>query len=126
MNGRVEKLKGDIIDIVTDSLSTFTLRHNRWSDSEVEEQLSGNNDLMQIRPDLFGTPIERKRSLRRIYENMPLLLKPFLYFIYRYFLRLGFLDGKEGLIFHVLQGFWFRFLIDAKIYENSKNVQNNS
>ena len=29
-------------------------------------------------------------------------------------------DGKEGLIFHVLQGFWYRFLIDSLIYENKK------
>jgi hypothetical protein len=37
--------------------------------------------------------------------------------MYRYFIKLGFLDGKEGLIFHFLQGFWFRFLVDAKIFE---------
>ncbi|GAB4300412.1 MAG: hypothetical protein Fur0025_40060 [Oscillatoriaceae cyanobacterium] len=35
----------------------------------------------------------------------------------RYTIGLGFLDGKEGLIFHFLQGFWYRFLVDAKIYE---------
>jgi hypothetical protein len=40
--------------------------------------------------------------------------------MYRYFLRLGFLDGREGLIFHFLQGFWFRFLVDAMIYEESR------
>jgi hypothetical protein len=42
------------------------------------------------------------------------------YFFYRYFLRFGFLDGKPGLVFHVLQGFWFRFLIDAMILEGKK------
>ncbi len=40
-----------------------------------------------------------------------------MYFIYRYFFSLGFLDGKEGLMFHFLHGFWYRFLVDAKIYE---------
>ena len=30
---------------------------------------------------------------------------------------MGFLDGKEGLIWHFLQGFWYRFLVDAKIFE---------
>jgi len=37
--------------------------------------------------------------------------------IYRYFIRLSFLDGKEGLVSHFLQCFWYRFLADAKIYE---------
>ena len=39
------------------------------------------------------------------------------YFIYRYIIRLGFLDGKPGLIYHFLQGYWYRFLVDAKLYE---------
>lgn len=46
---------------------------------------------------------------------MPLYLRPFLYFSYRYFLRLGFLDGKKGFVFHFLQSFWYRLLVDIKI-----------
>ena len=48
---------------------------------------------------------------------MPLFIRPFLYFIFRYFIQLGFLDGKKGLVWHFLQGFWYRFLVDAKIYD---------
>jgi len=117
VDGKMENLRGDIIDVVTDSLTTFTMRHNIWSDSEVEEQVVKDSNGNQIQPKFLGNPIERKRYLKKNYEHIPLLIRPFLYFIYRYFFRLGFLDGKEGLIFHVLQGFWFRFLIDAKIYE---------
>ena len=51
------------------------------------------------------------------YALIPLGVRPFIYFLYRYILRLGFLDGFRGLLFHVLQGFWYRFLIDAKVYE---------
>jgi len=51
------------------------------------------------------------------YTKLPLFIRPFLYFLYRYFLKLGFLDGKEGLVWHFLQGFWYRFLVDAKIYQ---------
>ncbi len=40
-----------------------------------------------------------------------------LYFIYRYFLLFGFLDGKPGLIYHFLQGFWHQFLMGSKVYE---------
>jgi hypothetical protein len=48
---------------------------------------------------------------------MPLFVRPFALFVYRYFFRLGFLDGTEGFIFWVLQTFWFRFLVDSKIWE---------
>ena len=41
-------------------------------------------------------------------------------FGYRYVVRLGFLDGRAGLIFFVLQTFWFRFLVDAKLYERRR------
>lgn len=46
---------------------------------------------------------------------MPRYSRPFLYFAWRYFVRLGFLDGKQGFIFHVLQAFWYRLLVDIKI-----------
>ena len=52
-----------------------------------------------------------------VWYKMPLLVRPLLLFFYSYCLRLGFLDGKAGLIYHVLQAFWFRFLVDAKIVE---------
>jgi hypothetical protein len=48
-------------------------------------------------------------------------VRPFLYWIYRYVFRLGFLDGKEGFIFHFLQGFWFRLLVDIKLEELAKS-----
>lgn len=39
------------------------------------------------------------------------------YFFNRYFVRLGFLDGRKGFVYHALQGFWYRFLVGAKIRE---------
>jgi hypothetical protein len=71
-----------------------------------------------IIPDLFGNPIERRRWLRlKIFNKSPYFIRSFMYFFYLYVLRLGFLDGKQGLIFFVLQSFWLRFLIDAKVFE---------
>jgi hypothetical protein len=60
----------------------------------------------------------RKRWIKnRIWYRMPLLVKPFFFFFYSYVIKLGFLDGKAGFVYHVLQAFWFRFLVDAKILE---------
>ena len=72
---------------------------------------------MQVTADLAGNPIERRRWWRNAYAHGPLFARAFAYWVYRYFVRLGFLDGRQGLIFHFLQGFWFRFLVDAMMYE---------
>jgi hypothetical protein len=53
----------------------------------------------------------------RVYNALPFCLGPFGYFLARYFIQLGFLDGREGLIYHFLQGFWYRFLVGAKVLE---------
>jgi hypothetical protein len=63
--------------------------------------------------------MEQRRYMRLRYYSMPIFWRSISYFLYRYFFKLGFLDGKQGLIFHFLQGFWFRFLVDAKIFEEN-------
>ena len=121
VQGKTRILKGDIVDIICDSLTTFTDRHNRWASFECDEQLSNGQDKKkELKANFFGNKRQKRRFLRNIYYRSPLFIRSFLYFIYRYFIRLGFLDGKEGLIFHFLQGFWYRFLVDAKLYEIKK------
>jgi hypothetical protein len=51
---------------------------------------------------------------------MPLFVRPFLFFFIRYFIQGGFLEGKRGFIWSVLQCFWYRFLVDVKIFEAYK------
>jgi len=116
-NGRTAKLTAPMIDDIRLSLSEWTARHNRWADAEVEEIL--NPGAHVIAPGT-GDPIAEKRAQKSLYYRQPLFLRAFLLFLYRYFWKLGFLDGVEGLIFYVLQTFWFRFLVDAKLYERRK------
>jgi glycosyltransferase involved in cell wall biosynthesis len=118
--GTTGQLPGVMSDDIAMSLSEWTARHNRWADGEVAELNdveSGHADSGRLIPDARGNPAQRKRALRQKYNNLPLFVRPFALFAYRYFFRLGFLDGKEGFIFWTLQTFWFRFLIDAKIWE---------
>jgi hypothetical protein len=103
-------------------LTEWTARHNRWADSEVAELFSAET-AGRVEPNAHGNPAERKRYLRQKYQSMPLFARAFALFIYRYFFRLGFLDGTEGLIFWVLQTFWYRFLVDAKIWERRHATQ---
>jgi glycosyltransferase involved in cell wall biosynthesis len=114
--GTSGQMQGMMIDDVRMPLTEWTARHNRWADGEVAE-LSCQEASGRVQPDARGNPVQRKRFLREKYNRMPLFIRPFALFIYRFFFRLGFLDGTEGFIFWVLQTFWFRFLVDAKIWE---------
>jgi glycosyltransferase involved in cell wall biosynthesis len=123
LEGSVGTVKADYIDVVTSSLVTWTVRHARWAGMEARELVALSKGAGQVRPKVFGNPIERRRWWRNMYGRGPLFVRAFVYWSYRYFLRLGFLDGKEGLVFHFLQGFWFRFLIDALIDEERKHTR---
>jgi hypothetical protein len=123
--GASAQLRHDMIDDLRMPLTEWTFRHNRWADAEVEEQSALRQD-GRIQARLSGNPVERKRYLRQLYNNAPLFVRPFGLFFYRYFLRLGFLDGAEGFIFYVLQTFWFRFLIDAKLFERRQSLRDAS
>ena len=114
--GHTRKLKGYMIDDLKMSLSEWTVRHNRWSDAEVEEQV-GSQTESRIAGKLTGNPVEKKRFLRKLYNACPLFIRPFCLFFYRYIIRFGFLDGSVGFVFYVLQTFWFRFVIDSKLLE---------
>lgn len=107
----------DIIDYMISDLRTFTSGHNRWAIMEAAETLM-IGETGDVEAKVGGNPIEKRRWLKNnVFQKTPLFLRSFLYFNYRYFLCLGFLDGKAGLVCHFLQGFWFRFLVDATIFE---------
>ena len=115
-DGPTAQIDAAMIDDVRMSLSEWTARHNRWADAEADELLNPS-EAGVIAGRFAGDPVQRKRALRGGYNRAPLFLRAFGLFFYRYVLRLGFLDGMPGFIFFVLQTFWFRFLVDAKIYE---------
>jgi glycosyltransferase involved in cell wall biosynthesis len=118
--GQARELENDFKDDNHKDLAWWTEKHNNYSSREAQTVLNGEN-ATAMQPKWNGYQPERKRWLKQnVYGNLPLFVRPTLYFIYRYFFLLGFLDGKEGLIFHFLQGFWYRFLVDAKVYEMSK------
>lgn len=105
-------------------ISFWIAKHNRYSDLVAEEEIERKNSLRQqtIQPRFFGSPDERIAYLKKKWWNMPLFVRPFLYFFYRYFIQLGILDGRQGLIFHFLQALWFRFVVDVKIWEKEQKT----
>jgi glycosyltransferase involved in cell wall biosynthesis len=123
--GKIANLKHDIIDENKKGLSFWTEKHNRYTDRELKDILGliGEKQDELLRENQFSQATQRRWVKKNLYGNSPLFLRAFIYFLMRYTIGLGFLDGIEGLIFHFLQGFWYRFLVDAKIYEFRNSVR---
>ena len=126
VDGQIEKVPGNLIDENLNSIGWWTEKHNRYASRHVIDFI-----LLQHSPEhrrsSGGERLEPrarfKRFLRnRVYARFPLFLRPALYWLYRYFALLGFLDGKRGLIWHFLHGFWYYMLIDVKVWEAEQIV----
>ena len=122
VDGKTEKLKNDLIENnKKNDIYNFTLKHLKTGAGECEEYLNSSKYSEGIKPTLLGSKPQKNRWLKiNFYNKAPMFMRAFLYFLYRYIILLGFLDGIPGLTFHFLQGFWYRFLIDCLIYEKKK------
>jgi hypothetical protein len=122
VDGKIKQLAYDIIeDNKKNNLIFFTKKHITTGIGEMNEFFKNKNN-SSIPKKILGVKAERTRWFKiYLYNNVPLFLRCLLYFLYRYIFRLGFLDGRRGLIFHYLQSFWYRFLIDSMIYEKQIN-----
>ena len=117
----------DVIESNYDSqknISLWTDKHNSYSTREAIEFLIAKHKLKEMDSvaNIFGNKTEKKRWLKEnlYFRSTIVPVRPFLYYIHRYIFKLGFLDGKEGFIFHYLHAFWYRFLVDVKVYQIEK------
>jgi len=94
-------------------------KHNRYSDLVAHEEVERMQQLRSqtLKPRFFGSPDERTARYKQLWWQLPRYTRPMLYFIYRMVFQLGILDGRTGIIFHFLQAFWFRLIVDVKIDE---------
>ena len=119
--GTMVTFEHDLMDNNQKDLEWWTAKHNWYSNREVLDHL-----LSLERDRLQGDGGSSKQArIKRIVKNdgyykLPKFFRAHLYFLYRYWLCLGFLDGTEGRIYHFLQAYWYRFLVDAKMYQCEK------
>jgi len=125
VEGRTVHCPGDLVDDNLNSLSWWMDKHNRYASREAV-------DLLNLRHGFLprdtvasgGSQAGVKRWVKeQIYARLPGGVRAGAYFFYRYFLRLGFLDGRTGTTFHVLQGFWYRYLVDQKVAEVRRHMR---
>lgn len=130
VEGKVARLRFAIIEEnrKEDEILFYLQKHLRYADVFAREELQRREEGFRWKqqPRLFGTPDQRVLWLKQLFFGLPLYLRPFIYFFYRYVILLGFLDGKQGAIFHFMQAFWFRLVWDIRLEELKANSAPNS
>lgn len=131
MDEHIELLDGESIEFNNtfsddnlNDISWWTQKHLGYAKREavdlldVEFNLTGSAEHTQC--SKIDSQALAKRRKKQQYAKQPLFIRAFAYFVYRYIFKLGFLDGKEGFLWDFLQGWWYRTLVDAKIFEIKK------
>lgn len=109
--GNAGRLKNDFIDYNRKGLKEWISKHNDYSTREARYLFDDKKE----KYNFYGSQYEKKRWLRvNIWNKLPPVIRPFLYFGYIYFLKLGFMDGPRALMYHFLHSFSYRMLIDFK------------
>jgi glycosyltransferase involved in cell wall biosynthesis len=92
-------------------------KHQRYSELIAQEEMERSQNLRRqtLKPNLLGNPDEKRAWFKRFWWQLPLGIRPYLYFSYRMLFKLGIFDGVQGIRFHYLQGLWFRLEVDKKI-----------
>jgi len=130
LEGRSVAFAGGFADHNLSNLAAFTSKHNNYASREALDVINSKLNLWPLEPGvLAGESRTRQAGVKRfikekIYNRMPFEVAAFAYFLYRYIIRLGFLDGREGFLYHLLQGFWYRFLVGAKVREIKRALRN--
>ena len=127
--GSVEESKLCIVDDNLNDVGWWIDKHNAYATKEMLEMLDLQYHFLRVdstdKEAVNSHGVARlKRWLKEhIYAAMPLFSRPIIYFLYRYFLRLGFLDGRRGFAFHFMQGLWYRSLVDLKLLEAKRRLK---
>lgn len=120
--GQTVTFDGGFADHNLNDLTFFTDKHNKYATREAIDVINERHHLFERDVDLISEEGSRQAAIKRwikerLYNRIPYQISAPAYFLFRLIFQLGFLDGKEGLVYHGLQGLWYRFLVGAKVEE---------
>lgn len=122
VTGQTARLKGDLIEenVKEDDIMFYLQKHLRYATLQAQQELLWHTQRKTIPALSLATlqnASQRKAWLKDLWNRLPFFLRPFIYFTYRYIFLLGFLDGKQGFVYHFLQAWWYRVVVDIKLEE---------
>ena len=127
MDEHMELLQGKVyqsdICFADDSrlpISRWIQKHLGYAEREVRDILRQRENTNTAN----NKEIRHQQTKKGFYNRLPLFFRAFAYFFYRYIIRLGFLDGKEGFLWHFMQAWWYRTLVDIILLEIKENINN--
>ena len=117
-NGRIEHFSHFIVNDNSKDIKEYILKHQTYASKEAIEVIDKKYNILKKNKSLkFNIDSRRKIKIfikEKIYYNLPYPIASSLYFIFRYFILFGFLDGKKGFLYHFLQGYWYRIIVGEK------------
>lgn len=124
--GRVDRIHGSVVDDNLNSLTWWTDKHNRYASREALDLLMHEHQEAP-RAGRAASHLNRQAQVKRwlkteVYARLPIATRAWMYYFYRMVLRGGILDGSQGMAFHTLQGLWYRLLVDYKVAEVRRHV----
>ena len=127
LHGNAVTCRYDFTDHNLNDITFLIDKHNGYATREAIDVLQKKYGLGPIDTRMSAghtsSEASRKRRVKdRLYYRLPFWMGPLGYFLFRFVIQRGFLDGREGLIYHVLQGFWYRFLVGSKIIEYERSL----
>ena len=121
-DGEAVSFKSHFVDDNLNGLTAWTQKHNNYSNREIVTQLDKQYGLFDKGED---ESLKNRNRQKGLYYRMPAFLRAMAYFTLRYVFFLGFLDGLRGFVWLTLQAYWYRFLVDSKLYEMEKRLGKN-
>jgi len=125
--GNVMRFESDLVDENLNSMHWWVTKHNNYARREAADLLNHKYhffDQEKMNQSVSIGQASRKRFLKeKIYSKLPLGVRPLLYFMFRFFAQFGFIDGPKGWLFHFMQGFWYRLLVDINVWEFEKETK---
>lgn len=119
-SGRNVSLKERFLHYDFKDLDNYIRRYNWYATREMQDYIAFTRGAST---DIQADPYIQSRRKKKfgLYYRAPKFLRAWLWFLYNYIFRLGFLDGREGFLFHYFECLWYRMLVDAKIFEYEKH-----
>ena len=130
ISGKTVEFKEYFYDHNLKTLNDWIAKHNEYSSAEALNYLLlkynfSNNDMINSKFNVEKKTIVVLKS-RDFYDKLPLIIRSFMIFFFRYFICLGFLNGKTGLNYFFLQTLWYRMVVDLKILDVEKLLKKNN